>query len=399
MKLVAGGLLLVAAGVFIVCASVGHGRGGWGYGQAMAEAAMVGGLADWFAVTALFRRPLGLPIPHTAIIPRKKDQIGTALAGFVQQNFLTGVIVAERLAAAELPRRAGEWLAQPANAGKLAQEVGAGASGLMSLLRDDELRATVVGYADQRLHSYDVAPALARAIDAVCESGQHQVALSAGLRALNRFLDENRGVFRARVEQESPGWVPAWVDERVFTRAFTAVQAFLADVSARDDHELRLEFDQRLRRYAELLRSDPSAAAAANGAKNQVLDRPEVHDWLASLWSHLRAAVLAGSADPRSELQRSLASMIAAFGQTLSRDAELRAKIDAGLATLTHVVVERYAADISGLISATVARWDAADTGRRLELQVGRDLQFIRVNGTVVGALVGLLIYLLGRLL
>jgi uncharacterized membrane-anchored protein YjiN (DUF445 family) len=391
MKLVAASLLLVAAVVFVVSVTVGHGHGAWGFVQAAAEAAMVGGLADWFAVTALFRHPLGIPIPHTAIIPRKKDQIGTALAGFVQQNFLTGTIVAERLEAAQVPRRLGEWLAVPDNAAKLADDIGSGIVGVGSLLKDEELRAAVIGYLDRRLHQTQVAPALSRVIEAFCDSGQHQVALSAGLRSLMRFLQDNRAVFRDRVQQESPEWVPAWIDERVFSRGFVAVQSFLADV--------RLQFDSRLRSYANELRTDPAVAARVEEAKNGLLDRPDVHDWLSALWTHLKASILAGSADPRSELQRNLAAATVQVGQALTADAELRARVDDWLGGVAHFLLSRYAEDVSGVISATVARWDAADTGRRLELQVGRDLQFIRVNGTVVGAMVGVLIYGVGRLL
>lgn len=399
MKLIAGGLLAVAAGVFVVCVAVGHGHGGWGYGQAAAEAAMVGGIADWFAVTALFRRPLGLPIPHTAIIPRKKDQIGRALAGFVQQNFLNGPVVSERLRSAQIPLRVGEWLSDPGHAATLAADLGSGLAGATSVLRDDELRPAIVAYVDRRLHAVAIAPGLAKAIDALRESGQHQIALTAGLRGVMRFLDENRNVLRERLDQESPDWVPAWVDERVFNRAFAGLQAFLADVIAQDDHALRQGFDARLRDYAHELRTDPLTAAKAEQVKNGLLDRPDVHDWFGSLWTHLRASLLAESADPRSQLQQGLAGLIASFGRTLTTDAQLRAKVDDWLDSSTHFVLTRYEPEVLGLISATVARWDAADTGRRLELQVGRDLQFIRLNGTVVGSVVGIVIYSVAQLL
>jgi uncharacterized membrane-anchored protein YjiN (DUF445 family) len=399
MKLLAGGLLALAAAVFVVCVTVGNGHGGWGYGQAAAEAAMVGGVADWFAVTALFRRPLGLPIPHTAIIPRKKDQIGRALAGFVQQNFLNGPVVAERLQAAEIPRRAGEWLSDPAHAASLAADIGTGLGGAASVLRDDELRAAILGYVDHRLRATSVAPGLARAIDAVRESGQHQVALTAILRAVMRFLDENRTVLRERVDKESPDWVPAWVDERVFTRAFTGLQSFLADVIAQDQHELRQGFDRRLRDYAQELRTDPAAAGRIELAKNQLLDRPDVHDWFSTIWTQLKAGFLAESADPRSQLQQGLAGLIAQLGRALCTDDALAAKVDSWIVNVAGFLLTRYEPEVLGLISATVARWDAADTGRRLELQVGRDLQFIRLNGTVVGSVVGVVIYGVAQLL
>ncbi len=399
MKAVAAVLLVIAATVFVVSVTVGHGHGGWGYLQAAAEAAMIGGLADWFAVTALFRRPLGLPIPHTAIIPRKKDQIGSALAGFVQQNFLTSAVVGERLRALDLPRRLGEWLAEPAHANRVADEVGAALTGASSLLRDDELRASVATAVDRRLHDVEVAALLARAIDTLRASGQHQVVLGTALRGLMRFLDENRSVFRDRLEHESPDWVPSWVDGKVFNRAFSAVQSFLADVSADDEHQLRVQFDQRLADYATALRTDPAVAARAERTKNELLDRPDVHEWVANLWTQVKNAVITSSNDPASDIHRAVASVSVRIGTALTDDPELRAKTTGWLdAAVTHLLA-RYASDIAALISGTIERWDAAETGRRIEIQVGRDLQWIRVNGTVVGALVGVVIYAISRVL
>ncbi|HLY35045.1 MAG TPA: DUF445 family protein, partial [Jatrophihabitantaceae bacterium] len=201
MKSFAAGMLVIAAVVFFVCRGVWHGRGAAGYVQAAAEASMVGGLADWFAVTALFRHPLRLPIPHTAIIPRKKDQIGEGLAGFVSQYFITPEIVGERLAAAQVPSRVGAWLVEPAHAALVAQELSNAIGGMATVLRDDELRHAVATFADKRLRDLDVAPLLGRLVDAVRASGQHQAALTTVLRGLMRFLDDNRQVFRHRVAQ------------------------------------------------------------------------------------------------------------------------------------------------------------------------------------------------------
>ncbi|HKF34411.1 MAG TPA: DUF445 domain-containing protein [Jatrophihabitantaceae bacterium] len=399
MKANATGLLLVAAAVFVVCVTVGDGHGLWGYVQAAAEASMVGGLADWFAVTALFRHPMGIPIPHTAIIPRKKDQLGAALGGFVQQHFLTASVVGEHVAQAGVPRRIGEWLAVPDNAARVADEFAAALGGIGSFVRDDEIRAAVAAYAEKRLRSADVAPLLSRILIAVCESGQHQVALTAGLRGLMRFLDDNRPIFRQRLAEESPEWVPEWVDDRVFAKLFSGLQSFLADVMANDSHELRQQFDRRLRDYATALRVDPAKAASIDAAKLQLLDHPEVREWLSTLWTHLKGAVLAGAADPGSELRRTVQSLTVQVGTALRDDPSLQAKFESVLQRMVSHVAARYGSDIAALISTTVARWDAEETGRRLELQVGRDLQFIRINGTVVGALVGILIHAISQLI
>jgi uncharacterized membrane-anchored protein YjiN (DUF445 family) len=367
--------------------------------QAAAEASMVGGLADWFAVTALFRHPLRLPIPHTAIIPKKKDQIGAGLAGFVSQYFITAEIVGERLAGAQVPERVGAWLAEPAHARLVAAELSNAIGGMATVLRDDELRHAVATFADKRLRDLDVAPLLARLIDAVRASGQHQAALTSVLRGLMRFLDDNRQMFRERLAQESPDWVPDWVDERVFAKGFSLVQAFLADVSASDEHELRRTFDAQLAGYVERLRTDPQTAAKIETAKLELLDRPDVRDWLTSIWTAVKAAIVSGAADPESDLRRSMQTLTMRAGELLCSDSVVRAKVDEALQRLSGHVVANYADDLAGVISATVQRWDTEQTSRRLELQVGRDLQFIRINGTVVGALAGLVIYTLSQVL
>jgi uncharacterized membrane-anchored protein YjiN (DUF445 family) len=399
MKVVAGGLLVLAAVVYLVCRLVWDGRGAAGYVQAAAEASMVGGLADWFAVTALFRHPLRLPIPHTAIIPRKKDQIGEGLADFVSQHFLTAEIVGERVAAAQVPRRVGQWLVEPRHAAQLAQELSNAVGGLASVLRDDELRNSVATFVDKRLRDLDVAPLIAKALETVRSSGQHQAALTGLLRGVMRFLDDNKQVFRERLADESPEWVPEWVDDRVFRKGFSLVQSFLADVAMSDDHEVRRTFDAQLAAYIERLRTDPETAAKVEAAKIQLLDRPDVREWLSTIWTNLKSTVVDGAADPNSDLRRSVESVTLRVGEVLRDDPTVGAKVDEALQRLTGHVITQYADDLAGVISATVERWDTDETSRKLELQVGRDLQFIRVNGTVVGALAGLAIYTISQLL
>jgi uncharacterized membrane-anchored protein YjiN (DUF445 family) len=398
MKLLSGGLLVLAAIVYVVCRTVGHSRGAWGYLEAAAEASMVGGLADWFAVTALFRYPLGLRIPHTAIIPNKKDQIGAGLAGFVQEYFLTSEIVAERVAAAHVPQRVGEWLADGQHAARVSEELSTAISGLAATLEDNEIRDAVASFADKRLRELDAAPLLARVLDAVCDSGQHQRTLTATLRGLMKFLDQNRALFRKRLAEESPDWVPEWVDDRVFNKGFTAVQAFLADVSLDSQHDVRKAFDTQLRALAERLRSDPEQIAKVEQAKAELLDHPEVRAWLDTLWHSGKSLIVNGAADPNSELRRGVERLVIRAGEALRDDPQVGRRIDDALQRLTRHVVSEYGKDIAAVISSTVERWDTAETSRRIELQVGRDLQFIRINGTVVGALAGLLIYTLSQL-
>jgi uncharacterized membrane-anchored protein YjiN (DUF445 family) len=398
MKLVAGGLLLLAAAVYVLCRAAGDGDGGWGYLQAAAEASMVGGLADWFAVTALFRRPLRLPIPHTAIIPAKKDQIGEGLASFVRQYFLTPEIVGERVAAARVPQRIGQWLAEPAHARRLAAELSTAVSGTATVLRDDELRDAVASFVDKRLRDTDLSPILARLIDAICDAGQHQSALTSVLKGVRRFLDANRAVLRERVGSESPEWVPEWVDDRVFNKGFSLLQSFLGDVVADPDHALRKGYDAQLRALAERLRTDPEQIARVEAAKQELLDHPKIREYLANLWSTVKGLLLAGAADPESDLRRSAESLTVRLGEVLRDDPGVGAKVEEALQRLAGHVATHYADDLTDVISTTVARWDTEETSRRVELQVGRDLQFIRINGTVVGALAGLAIYSIAQL-
>src|SRR5215203_5447514 len=236
MKRLATGLFVLAAAVFLICVLIGSDAGAWvGYVRATAEASMVGALADWFAVTALFRHPLGLPIPHTAIIPRKKDQIGASLGTFVQENFLTRAVVEEKLATIDVPGRLGAFLAAPGRAERLAGDAAAALSGVTDLLRDEDIQPAVAALVDRKLHETPAAPVL----ELVVDGDRHQEVLSAALRYMAHFLEENRVVFRAQLGDASPAWVPDWVDDRVFDRVFAGLMAFLEEVGDDPRHELR----------------------------------------------------------------------------------------------------------------------------------------------------------------
>ena len=400
MKLIATGLFLVAAAVFLACVLLGNDAGPWvGYVRATAEASMVGALADWFAVTALFRHPLGIPIPHTAIIPRRKDQIGEALGVFVQRNFLTRSVLAEKLRSIGVARRTGEWLADPEHARRLGDNLGAALTGFSQVLRDDDVQAFVDQLVSSRIRSTPAAPLLAKVLEIAVEGGHHQDVLSSGLRGLSRFLDDNKAVLRAKLGQESPEWVPEWVDDRVFAKAFSALQKFVGEVAATPDHELRRALDLRLQDYIVALRTDPAAAERLEVVKAEILEHRSVREWSASLWGGLKKSLLELANDPSSELRQRFQSSIVHFGQTLRDDPELQAKLDRWVEGAASYVVEQYSDDIADLVSGTVAKWDAVETSNRIELQVGRDLQFIRINGTVVGGLAGLVIYTVAQLI
>ncbi len=400
MKRLATGLFLAAAAVFLACVLLGEDAGAWvGYVRATAEASMVGALADWFAVTALFRHPLRLPIPHTAIIPRKKDQIGESLGAFVQENFLTRAVVEEKLTTVDVPGRLGGFLAAPGRAERLAGDASAVLTALTSLLRDEDLQPAVAAIVDRKAHETPAAPVLARVLELVVEGDRHQEVLSAALRLLARFMQENRLVFRAQLGDASPAWVPDWVDDRVFDKVFAGLQDFLEEVGDDPRHELRRSYDARLRAYVHALRTDPDTAARVEGLKKELLDHPAVRAWSGSLWTNAKNAVLAAAADPDSELRSRLAGMIGDAARLLQDDPTVRELVQRHTHRIAGSLVERFSGDLAELVSSTVARWDTEETSRRIELQVGRDLQWIRVNGTVVGGLAGLVIYTVAQLL
>ncbi len=398
MKAFATGMLLAAAVVYLVARANEDGAAAWvGYVRAGAEAAMVGALADWFAVTALFRHPLGIPIPHTAIIPKRKDQIGRSLGEFVQGNFLTHEVLAQRLAGVHVGQRLGHWLAEPAHAARAAGAVTDAMRGTIEVLDDRTVQEGIGGLVERRLRATEVAPLLGRAIDASVEGGHHQRLLDAVMTGISGFLDDNRGTMRLRLEKESPWWVPEPIDDRVFNKIFGGVQRFLADVRADPDHEVRASIEVRVLKLAERLRNDPEMIAKAEEVKHELLSHPEVQAWLQSLWGELKRGMLAAADDPQSELRRRLTDGLSNVGRRLAADPELQAKVDDWVERAVAYVVDNYKGEVADLIATTVERWDGADTARRIELQVGRDLQFIRINGTVVGGLAGLAIHAVGE--
>jgi uncharacterized membrane-anchored protein YjiN (DUF445 family) len=398
MKVVATGLLVLVALVFVVAQAAEDDGGAWiGYVRAFAEAAMVGALADWFAVTALFRHPLGVPIPHTAIIPNRKDQIGRSLGEFVQGNFLTHEVLVGRLRGLRAGARVGPWLAEPANAERVAAVAADVLHAALEVSDDRDVQGALEHAVVERVRSTPVSPLLGRAIDLAIEGGHHQRLLDAVLVGMREFLDDNRTVMRQRLEEESPWWIPEPIDERIFNKIYTGVHRFLEDVGEHPEHEVRQSIEARIATLADRLRYDPVLLARGEELKEELLAHPDVRAWLSSLWSELKGSLVAASSDPASDLRRRFVASTVRFGDRLGHDPDLTAKIDGWLERAVTYLVDSYRGEVAELISSTVARWDAQATSRRLELQVGRDLQFIRINGTIVGGLVGLIIHALSE--
>ncbi len=398
MKQLALGLLVFVTIVFLVARSLEDDHGWVGYIRAFAEAAMVGALADWFAVTALFRHPLGIPIPHTAIIPNRKDQIGESLGEFVQTNFLTQEVLHERLDQAHIGQRLGSWLSDPTNAAKAGGAVADGLRGSLEVIDDRDVGSALQGMIERKVRETPIAPLIGRAIDVGMDGGHHQRLLDATLSGLGNFLDDNRNTFRDRLRTESPWWVPEGIDDRIFEKIYTAVHSFIGDIERDPTHPMRTSIDERMLAFAERLKTDPGLVTKLEELKGELLEHRDVQAWLQSLWGEVKRTTLIATDDPDSELRRRIDRSLVNLGNRLVAEPELQAKVDDWVRRAAGYVVDHYRGEVSEIISSTVAKWDGKATAERLELQVGRDLQFIRINGTIVGGLAGLVIYTVTQL-
>lgn len=401
MKRVATLMLVGVALVFVVTRWFESQYPWLGFVRAFAEAAMVGGIADWFAVTALFRHPLGIPIPHTAIVASRKDRIGTALGNFVQRNFLTREVVAGKIAAMQLGDRAAQWLAQPENSRRLARHAAHGLSGAVGVLRDDDVQEMVDRGIVSRLRTMQAAPLMARLFGLLTTGGRHQALLDDALRLAARFLYENEAMIRERVKAESPWWVPGAVDSRVGDKIVSGVEKTLVAVAADPDHPLRQRYDEAVDRFIVSLRENPDTIARFEQIKLDVLAHPGVADFSRDVWGDVKARIATYAerlADETEQEPDQLERWLAGLGQKVLEDPVLSAKVNGWVVEIVSYAVEQAREDVAKLISATVAAWDADATSRKIELQIGRDLQFIRINGTIVGGLVGLTLYALGLL-
>ena len=398
MKHRATGLLVLAVLVYVITRAL-EPRYEWlGFLRAMAEAAMVGGLADWFAVTAIFRRPLGLPIPHTAIIPAKKDRVARTLGAFVQHNFLTREVITARLRTAHLGEKIAQWIARPENARTIARQAATALAAGAQVLKDEDVQQLIGSSLDGRIRKTPIAPIAGRMLSAVTEGNRHQELLDEGIVLLARTVQQNHDLIRDRVQRESKWWIPSAVDEKIFQKIVTSIERTLVEVRDDPQHPLRERFDVALRRFIENLQHSPHTLERAEELKRDFLDADAVRRFSASLWADAKESLtrFAENADAAKEggtMERALTT----FGEAVLADPGLVKKVDAFITDIAVFLVERYQRDIADLITHTVQNWDAEVTTKRIELAIGRDLQFIRINGTLVGALAGLLIYTISR--
>ena len=398
MKRRATGLLVFMGALFLV-ARFFEPRYGWlGYIRATAEASLVGGIADWFAITALFRHPLGVPIPHTAIIPSRKDRIGRSLGNFVQNNFLSPEVLAAKLRAAQLSRRAAEWLAEPEQARKAAQNVAAVLRSAGEVVRDEDVHSLLDRSVIEPLRRMPIAPVLSKGLELLTVDDRHQQLLDRVINGLTTLVAENEELIRDRIREESPWWVPELVDDKIHRKVLGGIERTLFEVAADPDHRLRHQFDQLLTEWIVQLQESPEVIARAEAIKHQILD-PETSGRLAaSIWHETKAALGRENVQDGGAMD-AVSRGMSALGRAALEDDILLEKVDGWIISAVLNVVDQHRHEVGQLIAQTVSAWDPAETSRRIELLVGRDLQFIRINGTLVGGLVGLILYSVTRLL
>jgi uncharacterized membrane-anchored protein YjiN (DUF445 family) len=401
MKVVAVGFLIGATVVFLVSTwAQSHGAASWvGYVRAAAEAGMVGALADWFAVTALFKHPLGIPIPHTAIIKRKKDQLGEGLGSFVRENFLSPEVVATKLREAHVADRLGKWLSDEVHAARVAAEASTGLRVLVEMLRDDDVQQVLDRMIVKRIAQPQWGPPVGRVLSSLLEEHRQEALLQLlADRAFEWSLSADEIIERV-IERDSPTWTPRWVDSFVGDRIHRELMDFTDKVRRNPDHELRRSATKFLFEFADDLQNDEATIARAEKVKDQIMARDEVAKAAETAWTTAKRIFLESVDDPTSTLRTRIADSVVHIGESLRDDAHLRDKVDKWIVRAAQHLAAQYGTEITAIITETIERWDADEASRRIELHVGRDLQFIRINGTVVGSLAGLVIYSVAQVL
>jgi uncharacterized membrane-anchored protein YjiN (DUF445 family) len=400
MKVVATGLLVVMAAVFAASRALQSQYPWLAYVKSFAEAAMVGGLADWFAVTALFRHPLGLPIPHTAIIPRNKDRIGEALANFLKENFLIPSVVARRMQRLDVAGAAGRFLQTPAGEGT---RIRAGASRLIAdvfeSLDDERLGGIVKGAVSNRLRNMEVSPLLGHALASAINEDRHVPMLEASIRWTARALDANEQLIREMVRKKA-NWVLklAGLDEKLADAVIDGLKKLTVEMSTDPAHPVRVKVEEALAQLANDLQTRPETRERVESIKEQLLDNKSVSLWLDALWQRGREAIIKAARNPDAVLAGKLGEILKSMGTTLEKDARIHAAINQFARRAVVGMAASYGSSMVKLVSETVRGWDAQTVTNRLEAAVGRDLQYIRINGTLVGGLVGLILHVIDSL-
>jgi uncharacterized membrane-anchored protein YjiN (DUF445 family) len=365
--------------------------------RAGAEAGMVGGVADWFAVTALFRHPLGMPIPHTAIIPTNKDRIGRTLGRFVEVNFLTPEVLFRKLRQLHVGRRVANWLAAPATAGLVAHSITSALPRLIRSLRSRDLHDFLQRAFGKQFSNPDVAPILAHVMRLLTASGEADVIFDRAVEVAIRWLGENRAQVDKLITEHSRWWIPRAIDRRIASAVMDGVTEVLAGLK-NPRSETRTKFRAALVGTVDDLLSSPEQRQQVNEAARRLLAHPDTRAWLSSIWNQLCEAAVEDLTQPESRLSVALEKPISLIAQTLATDEIMQQRIDDAVERIAHSLIS-WRTEIGSFIAEVVRNWDTRTLVERLELVVGSDLQYIRMNGTIVGAGAGCLIFIASRVL
>ena len=394
MRIMATGILVVMALLFLIANALDDRSVAWGFVKAFAEAAMVGGLADWFAVTALFRHPLGIPIPHTAIIPRNKDRIGDTLAQFLRDNFLTPSVVARRMRRVDVAGAVGRFLSNPPGEGRLREGASRLIANILESLDQERLGGMVKSAVSSRLRAMEVSPLLGQSLEAAITDERHVPLLDGIITWAGRTLDANEDMIRAMVHDRTGFMVRlTGLDDKIADSLIDGLRRLTIEMAVDPSHPLRLKAEEGLAQLAWDMRFDPAMRAKVEEWKNQVVENKAVSDWVEGLWENARQGLLKAARDPDATMAGKFGEAMRQLGETLQQDPRLKATINQFARRAVVGAVATYGSGIVALVSDTVRGWNARTVTDRLEGAVGRDLQYIRINGTLVGGLVGLLIH------
>jgi uncharacterized membrane-anchored protein YjiN (DUF445 family) len=400
MRVIATGMLALMAAIFLVATHYLEAHPVWGFVRSFAEAAMVGGIADWFAVTALFRHPLGLKIPHTAIIPRNKDRIGDTLAAFLRDNFLTPSVVARRMRSVDIAGAVGRFLTDPPGKGRLREGASRLIADILESLDQERLGGMVKSAVASRMKAMEVSPLIGQSLGAAITDERHVPMMDGIVTWAGRTLDANEDMIRDMVHQRA-GWIMrlAGLDEKLSDAIVDGLRRLTIDMAIDPNHPLRAKAEEGLAKLAHDLVHNADTRTKVEDWKNEIIANEAVTDWVEGLWENARAGLLRAARDPDATMAGKFGDAVRQLGETLQQDPHLKHTINQFARRAVVGAVASYGSGIVALVSETVRSWDARTVTGRLEAAVGRDLQYIRINGTLVGGLVGLTIHTLEVLL
>ena len=399
MKRLATALLLVVTIIYIISAYFEPAYLWVGYVNAMAEAAMIGAIADWFAVTALFRRPLNLPIPHTAIIPARKDDIARQFGEFVQSNFLSDQVITDKISSLALSKSVATWITRPENARAVADQIAAGLAGITNVLDDKNIQALIEDKVVDKIRTTSFAPMIGDLMTFITSGKRQQDLIDGSVRLGLYMLEDSDEQIRDRVSKETPWWFPGSVDKAIYHRIVRSVSKMLYDMQVDLYHPIRVQLITSINQFLDDLRHSEEIRAKEASLKEDLLQAPAVVDFTGSLWRDIKALLQTQSGNENSELKAAIEQAVISFGESILQDPQLARKIDGWTEDTARYLIRHYGHEVADLIRDTIDSWDTTATANRIEEQIGRDLQFIRINGTLVGGLIGLLIHTVRQLL